>query len=251
MRRLGRLEYQPQERRTVSTSGFIKLLLLLVVLIAGFLFINSSFFCVGAIEVEGNKYMETEEVYRIAGIPDQTNIFRIDTAEIRNRLTRDLRVAEVEVIRRFPGTVVIRLKERQPLAYVASGYGFIELDKQGVVLAAYKNLKHINVPMITGIRIDNGYVGDTIDNRVIQNALIYLAFLEESTLNQLSEVNIKSSEQIYVYTTNSVQIRLGSSERLAEKAKLTHDILKEVSDKKLAVEYIDLNFASPVIKFKQ
>jgi len=38
---------------------------------------------------------------------------------------------------------------------------------------------------------------------------------------------------------------------LSDKAKLTNEILQELGDKKKIVEYIDLNYAPPVIKFKQ
>jgi len=240
-----------KDKRLLSTQGFIGLLLVLVVLIATLLFIKSSYFTVGSVIVEGNKYVSIEEVYRIADIPEAINIFSLHTATIKMRLMGDLRIAEVDVSRRFPGTIVINIKERKPMVYVASSYGFLELDKDGVVLAVFKNLKQINVPMITGIRLGNDYVGDKIENAVIKNIVNYLFLLDEVTLNQLSEINLKSSEQIIAYTVNSVHIRLGNSDRLSDKAKLTNEILHELGDKKKIVEYIDLNYAPPVIKFKQ
>jgi cell division protein FtsQ len=36
-----------------------------------------------------------------------------------------------------------------------------------------------------------------------------------------------------------------------EKSKLTQAIIQEIHDKKLAVEYVDLNYASPFVKLKQ
>ena len=244
-------QYPRKDKRLISTQGFIGLLLVLVVLIAGLLFIKSSYFTVGAVIVEGNKYVSIEDVYRVADIPESINIFSLNTTNIKMRLMRDLRIAETDVSRRFPGTIVISIKERKPMAYVASNYGFLELDKQGVVLAVFKNIKQINVPMITGIRLENEYVSDKIENEVIKNIVNYLSLLDEVTLNQLSEINLKSSEQIIAYTVNSVHIRLGNSDRLSDKAKLTNEILHELSDKKKIVEYIDLNYSPPVIKFKQ
>ena len=244
-------QYPHKDKRLLSTQGFIGLLLVLVVLIAGLLFIKSSYFTVGSVIVEGNKYVSIDDVYRIADIPESINIFSLNTANIKMRLMGDLRIAEADVSRRFPGTIVISIKERKPMAYVASSYGFVEVDKQGVVLAVFKNLKQISVPMITGIRLENEYVGDKIDNGVIKNIVNYLSLLDEVTLNQLSEINLKSSEQIIAYTVNSMHIRLGNSDRLSDKAKLTNEILYELGDKKKMVEYIDLNYAPPVIKFKK
>lgn len=244
-------QYQDKNKRPMSAQRFIGLLLVLVVLIAGLLFIKSAYFTVGSVIVEGNKYISVEEVYHIADIPESMNIFSLNTANIKMRLMHDLRIAETDVSRRFPGTIVISIKERKPMAYVASNYGFIEVDKQGVVLAVFKNLKQVNVPMITGIKLGNEYVGDKIENQVIENIVNYLSLLDEITLNQLSEINMKSSEQIIAYTVNSVHIRLGNHASLPDRANLTNEILGELGDRKKMIEYIDLNTASPVVKFKQ
>lgn len=240
-----------KSKRIISTQGFIGLLLALIILIAGVLFIKSSYFTVGSVIVEGNKYISVEDVYRIADIPESINIFSLNTANIKMRLLHDLRIDETDVSRQFPGTIVITIKERKPMAYVASNYGFLEIDKQGVVLAVLKNLKRINVPMITGIRLENEYVGDKIEDPAVKKIVNYLSLLDEVTLNQLSEINSKSSNEIIVYTLTSIPIHLGNSERLVDKAKLTNEMLRELEGKRIMVEYIDLSYASPVIKFKK
>lgn len=246
-----RLEDSRQERRVIPPRMLVVLFLILITLVAFFLLINSSFFNVGSVIVQGNKYVSTEEVYRIAGIPETINIFRLNTNEIKNRLMRDLRISEANVSRQFPAAIVLDLKERQPLAYAANSYGFVQLDKQGVVLAVLKNLKEVNVPIITGIRLGNVYVGDKVEMPPIKDVLSYLDLLDEPVLNQLSELNIKTSGQFIIYTADSVQIRLGGNDRLTEKAQLTSDILNDVNTKKMQVEYIDLSYGSPFIKFKK
>ena len=243
-------QYTPKDKPSISTKGFIGLFLALALLIAGLLFIKSSYFTVGAVVVEGNKYILVEDIYRIADIPQPINIFSLNTDTIKMRLQSDLRIAEVDVARHFPTTLMIHITERKPVAYIASSYGFIELGKKGVVLAVLKNIKQINVPMITGIRLDTEYVGDKIQNPVIANIVNYLSLLDETPLNQLSEINLKVPEQISAYTAHSVHIRLGNYEELPQKAKLTNEVLHEFGEKKMMVEYVDLNFSSPVIKFK-
>ncbi|SDE86868.1 cell division protein FtsQ/DivIB [Sporomusa acidovorans] len=222
----------------------------LALIIAIFLFIRSPFFTVGTVLVEGNKYVTVEEVLRIAGVPEQVNIFRLKTTEIQARLMGDLRIAEVQVTRSFPATIAIHIKERQPVAFVASQYGFVEIDRQGIVMAALKNLKEVKVPVVTGIRLGNVYVGDQVDTPGLSNALTYLAGLDEQVLNQLSEVNMNTPDNLIIYTTNSLCIRIGDNQRLMEKAKLTAEILQEISTKKMNVEYIDLNYTSPIIKIR-
>ena len=111
---MGTLERLQQERKIkkiFSSPVFIRMLLLLIALIAAFLLINSTYFTVGSVIVEGNKYLSVEELYRATGIPEKVNILRMDTTDIRDRLMRDLRVASAEVSRKFPSTIVIRVTD--------------------------------------------------------------------------------------------------------------------------------------------
>jgi cell division protein FtsQ len=223
----------------------------LIALTAFFLFITSSYFILGSVEVVENKYIPTEDVLSIANIPKEINVFRLNTGEIRKRLLRDLRIAETSVSRKFPATILISVKERKPIAFAAAQHGFVEFDRKGIVLAVYKAKKHDNIPQITGVRLGNIYVGDEIPPSAVKNVLIYLSFLSEEAINYLAEVNIKPSDEIDVYTANSVHIRLGTQERLKDKAALTIDILHEIEGKNLNIEYIDLTYTAPVIKLKE
>jgi len=238
-------------KKSKSKQLFLSLLFIFIVLVTSFSFITSPAFSVGNIKIDGNKYLTGEEIYQIAGVPEKINIFRLNTKEIQTRLLKDLRISEANVLRDFPSTITIHIVERKPIAYVACDYGFVEVDKTGLILAAYKSVKNIDVPMITGVTLHNLYVGDKVDNMLMVNVLKYLSYLDESSINQVSEVNATVADQLIAYTNSSVQIKIGNNERLADKARLTQEFLGELKKTKLPIEYIDLNFASPFIKFKK
>ena len=220
-------------------------------LVAGFLYVNSSMFFVGEILVEGNKYIAAEDVYQVAGIPETVNIFRLNVANVKSRLVGDLRIAEADVARRFPATIVIKIKERRPVAVLAVAYGFAEVDRQGVILSVSKNLKRLQVPMVTGTEGGSLYVSDRVDTPAMNPVLEYLASLDETALNQLSEINVRSNGEMVAYSLESIPVHLGRGEKMQEKARLTGAILQEMKEKKVAVEYIDLNYAPPVIKIRR
>ena len=85
----------------------------------------------------------------------------------------------------------------------------------------------------------------------ISSILLYLDSLDEATVNNLSEINIKTPKQLVAHTTDSIMIRLGDSQRLEEKAKLTRDILEEIRKKQIQVEYVDINYAVPFVKLRK
>lgn len=234
----------------IRSRRFFILLLLFLAIMAAFVGINSIFFRVSQVTVVGNKYTPTEEVINVAAVPVGVNIFRINTGEVEKRLQHDLRFAQATVSRRLPNGILITITERQPLAYIAAGYGFVEIDQHGVVLAAYKNIKQMGVPMITGFRLANVYVGDIVANDTLSSVLSYLAALPPDVLARLSEVNVHDPRNIIAVTADGVIIRLGDSASLPGKADLTANVLTELATKTPA-EYVDLSFSTPVIKFRR
>jgi cell division protein FtsQ len=229
---------------------FIGLLLVLTLLVGGFTFIHSSYFTVGSIEVEGNKYLSKAEIYQIANINPRINIFKIDSGAVRKRLMQDLRVQDVTVERKFPTTNVLHIRERRTVAFIPTNYGFVQVDKQGYVLAALRTIKAMGLPMITGTKLINAKVGDQVDGS-LHTILDMLGELDEETLNAVSEINISNPNGIIGYTVDAIPVKIGNGQRPQEKAKLLNMVLQDIRQQKLAVEYIDVAYGTPVIKLKR
>lgn len=245
-------DQQIEDKKKMITSKqlFLYLLLSFIILVASFSFLISPSFLVGKVMISGNAYMDEKEIFQIADIPEKINIFRLNTTEIQNRLYKDLRIEQAIVERQFPSTITIKIIERKPTAYVACDYGFLEVDKTGTVLAAFKSLREIKVPIVTGITLKNLYVGDKVTDSAFAAVLEYLSAIDEKILGQISEVNMANQQELFVYTTNALQIRLGNTERMQEKARLTQEFLQDEKVSKLSIEYVDFNFVSPFIKLK-
>ncbi|EGO62573.1 cell division protein FtsQ/DivIB [Acetonema longum] len=236
----------------MKNGALVKLLLFaFIFVLATFLFLHSDFFLVGTVSIQGNHHLSKEEILQIAGIPERINIFRLNTTDIANKLLKDLRIYEVKILRKYPATVIINIRERQPLVYLANAYGFVQVDQHGLVLAAFKNIKYFNVPIVTGIRLGNAYTGDTVNLPQLVPVLTYLSLLNERTLAQISEMSFRSPEEYTAYTVHSMAIILGKAERMEEKARLTNEIVKDLENSKARAEYIDLSYISPYVKLKR
>ena len=86
---------------------------------------------------------------------------------------------------------------------------------------------------------------------MIKNEANKETIIDENSVNEIAEVHIAVPDQIVAYTRNSVQIRLGSTDRLSEKAKATQAFIQKMPSMKQPIEYIDFNFTAPFIKFKK
>ena len=210
--------------------------------------VYSPLFILRDIRVTGNNYLPKEEISKVAGIYLGEPLFQLETDTVTKRLLQDLRIEEATVRRSLPSSLDITIKERMPVATVACDYGYLDIDRRGKVIDSYRTLKNMPIPMVTGIQVRDLYIGDDVDNEMVKSILYYLQQLNEASLNKISEIAIVGEDYIVAYTTKSVQIRLGSLERLEEKARLTEDFLQDLDSNPHPVEYVDFNYTTPFIK---
>ncbi len=213
--------------------------------------VYSPLFTVQRIEIQGNVYLKPDEVEYIARVQRGQRLFQLETLEVQEHLLQDLRIESASVRRHFPDTLAIEITERVPVATVASEFGYVDFDRRGKVIAAYKNLKNVPIPLITGIKVRDLYIGDDNTDANISLVLEFLQHLPQETLNQLSEVNASDTAAVTVYTNKAVPVRLGNlKERLEEKAHLTQDFVKDQETSIYVVEYVDFSFQAPFIRLK-
>lgn len=216
-------------------------------------FVYVPFFTLSEIKLNGAKYLTQEDILKVGDIYMGEQMFKLETDVVQSRLSKDLRIEEVSVRRKLPHTLEVTIKERRPLAMVSCDYGYLDLDRNGVIIDSYKSLKTMQIPMITGAAVRDLYIGDELDDEIVKKILDFLQRLDEETLNRLSEIAIVEEDYIVMYsaTARPVQIRLGKLERLDEKARLTEDFLRDLETNPHPVEYVDFNYTTPFIKLAQ
>lgn len=111
---------------SVATVGLV------AVLLVGWLLWGTSLFGVGQIRVTGAEIVTAEQVREAAAVPVRTPLLRVRTGEVAARVATLPPVAAAEVRREWPDTLVVRVREREPVAVVPAGEQFWLLDAEGV-----------------------------------------------------------------------------------------------------------------------
>ena len=203
------------------------------------------------VTVVGNQKISTQEILQMAGVSaDQGALWFWDAKRFFGLLRDDLRVEKVSTAYEWPASLTIHVKERRSLAYLASQHGFLDIDATGTVTAISRNLKSMEAPLITGYKAGRVYPGSQLGDSGVHGVLEYLVSLNRETRDKISEVNISPQKGVTVITLDNIKIRLGTMERVRDKARLTQDILQEVAAKGVPVESIDLVHEKPVLRFR-
>jgi cell division protein FtsQ len=109
-------------------------LILVMVGLAGWLVANSALFAARDIRVLGNVNLTADRVQELARLGVGDNLLRIRTDEAVRSLERNPWVAGASVDRSLPSTVVVRIVERRPAAWMRDRGGHVVLAGDGMVL---------------------------------------------------------------------------------------------------------------------
>ncbi len=107
-----------------------------------------SWFCLRTIEVNGTKHLKAKDVIAISGLTlFKDNLLRIDSKEISRRILSNSWVKDAEVEKEFPDKLIIKIKERNPVAllHVRTGYFLIDIDGHLITKTSPKFYKKLPI----------------------------------------------------------------------------------------------------------
>src|SRR4051794_30355200 len=134
-------------RFKLSLLGIAALLLLGSPLWAPLLLRRMDFFRVRRLEIVGTHYIATSDIVARASV-DTTRSVWDPTGPIAGRVQAHPGVQTVNVSRKLPGTIVITITERQPVALVSGPQGFRAYDARGTALPVDLTKGLVDAPVI-------------------------------------------------------------------------------------------------------
>ena len=210
--------------------------------------VYSPLFTFQQLVVHGNVHLDANELCEIARIHYGQRLFELKTDEMTTNLLRDLRIESAVVRRQLPHKIEMDIVERIPVATVACDYGYLDFDRQGKVIASYRSLKGADIPIITGVKLRDLYIGDDNNDPQVAQAISFLARIDPADIGEISEVSLRNPDAVVAYTKTALPIRLGQRMGIPDKAALTQDFLRDQKTTRHTVEYVDFSYDAPFIK---
>ena len=210
--------------------------------------VYSPLFTFQQLVVHGNVHLDENELCEIARIHYGQRLFELKTDEMTTNLLRDLRIESAVVRRQLPHKIEMDIVERIPVATVACDSGYLDFDRQGKVIASYRSLKGADIPIITGVKLRDLYIGDDNNDPQVAQAISFLARIDPADIGEISEVSLRNPDAVVAYTKTALPIRLGQLTGIPDKAALTQDFLRDQKTTRHTVEYVDFSYDAPFIK---
>ena len=225
---------------------------------------TSPAFNLKTIDVEGNIAVGKEEIITVSGLERGRNIWSADLEETERRLMMARRFERVALTRRLPGTVVVRVKELQPIAFVQLDrlYG---VSEGGDLIPLTPGQGLPDLPVITVAASSTLRETDAAESRdrsfeTLRDAMrgspemaraLYLMrvlrTMSPGMYDELSEIHVSSPDDPVAYMVEGgLAIRFGTG-NYPRKIEMLRRTVEKLESDAIRTRLIDLRFKDQVI----
>jgi cell division protein FtsQ len=106
-----------------------------------------SFFRLRRVQVVGARYVRADSIVALLGV-DTTRSIWDETDDLVARVRKHPQVGDAEITRRVPGTLVVTVTERVPVAFVPTARGLEPLDAAGRALSIDPSRVNVDLPVL-------------------------------------------------------------------------------------------------------
>ncbi len=179
-------------------------------------------FAISEIVTTGAKRRSADELASIAGIAKGQNVFSTDLDRARARLIADPWVNEATLARQLPGTIFLRVVEREAGGIVATNDGSAKaaggetyvVTREGAIIKRLETGDPTDLPIVTGVVLQQLMDDRDGATRTIRRALDLAGDYEHSPLatrSPLEEVHVEpNGEMTLVVGKNAVALHMGA-----------------------------------------
>jgi cell division protein FtsQ len=181
---------------------------------------SSPRFAVTEIVTSGGKRRGPEELASIAGISKGQNVFTVDLDRARARLVADPWIESAELTRQLPGTIYVRVTEREAAGVVAlagtttTTEGTYLVTRDGAIIKRVEAGDPLDLHVVTGVPLKTLIDDREGAERTIKNALDLANDYDRSPLAQrspLQEVHVEpNGDMTLVIGKSNVVLRMGT-----------------------------------------
>lgn len=244
------------EKKISSRRRVLKALILVICISAvSILMFKSEYFNISNVIVENNNYVSAKEVTVLSEVKG-VNIFLANRNKLEENVKKNPYVESIDIKRRLPSTLVIRVKEKQIKGLIKFQNSFINVDSKGTMVQVINKFPNGEIPLIEGIKVEQFASGlnlinnDNIKQSALEAILTVSDYKEYNGL--IYSINIEDVYNITLKTVNGLFIKLGDWTDLGNKLAYAYNVLnsKNVKGKKGTIEVLKLQSEYTVI-FKE
>lgn len=234
-----------KNKKRINTSKVVIIFsLILIVVIVLYTSLNSGIFNSDNIEIEGNKYVESEYIIKALEVNNNKNIFRYNIKDMEEILLNNKYIDKVEIKRLLPNTLKVSIIEKEIVANLYNEEIYCYIDKEGNFI--YEIDENNKDNEVITVHIDYNKTDSQeikFKNEENKKRLLYLLeyIKEEGIYKKIDNIDMTKPNSINMGTKEDINILLNSDEELKYNISRLAMILADLQNKKQKGGEIDLS----------
>jgi len=170
-------------------------------------------FALREIVVEGLERLDEEEVRAVADVHLGDNIFARSPEEIASALRDHPWVADVNVVRRLPGTLRVTVREHHAVATLLDGEPYL-VSSEGIVIKLAEPGDPVDLPVVTGVEHAR-FVSDLgFRTQLLATIVALVSEYHDMGLDRraaLAEIHVERGDELTLFVGDeATEVRLGA-----------------------------------------
>ena len=207
----------------------------------------SPMFNITNIYVEGNSKIASETIISLSKLNINENIFKFRTSDTIKSIKENAYIDKVEIKRKLPNEVGIKVYEREATFMISVGNGYAYINNQGYILEI-TGVK-TSIPILEGLKTKNEEIkaGNRLVQKDLENLEDVLKIMEaaksiDTDIDELiTKINMSNnSNYILTLEKEKKEVYLGDTSNLSTKMLWISEFL-EVEKKYEGTIYLNIN----------
>ncbi len=230
------------------TLSCLLFLLLLELVVTAF---TSPWFYITNIKIEGTKILNPKAVVNELNIPPKTNLFRLQTRPLVQRLLKNPLILRASVHKAIPRTLVVRITERKPLLTLSTNGKYYEVDRYSVPFRIISK-PPTDLPLVICETTQKIILGKPLKTQSLNSAIECLLIAKQKKNFTVAKIFVDQNGDLCLNTSDGLEVKLGRPAKLSVKLDIVESALEQMPNIRTDAEYIDVRCGheGAAIKYK-
>ncbi len=231
------------QRKQRKRRLFLKFLLFLAIIASLIVWsLNTSFFGIKTINVEGTNTLDEADIIINSGIKFGENIIKLSKNKAEEKIEQNPYVKTSKISKKLPAKIKIEIYERKPYMQIEYNYSFGILDNEGILLE-YSQDKLRDVTVLEGFQWSYINPGESVFTE--ENQGIPADFFNDEELDiivsKLKDIVYDREDNIKINLYNGIVVEFGPTTDVKYKLRMLEEIITDLEVKNIQASKIIMN----------
>lgn len=205
-------------KRRIMIKRILGFIGLMAVIGVAFYFAMELLFVVRNTEVTGSSLFTASEIEEFMAIPEEENIFKVDSEALSEKLTEEFTYLEsAQVIKRLPDRLEIKLVDS------VESYYTVEEDGYKIFSQSFKFLRNGTEPPVGAVWLDI----DMADSEAMSKATELIDLFRKYEMTDITKISVTGESSISAVYADRFEINFGTMLDIEYKIKMCDKVLED------------------------